>query len=163
MSTAAFVVEYALADRPAGTCSSTRPGLPGRPAAQRGRPHAGLLLAPAAAPLAGRLSDRVGRRPLLVGGAVALLVLTVPATVFVLGGDPDGLLLGFSLIGPALGMLVPSTFLAELFPTRLRSRDFSPVVGDAGPPAACEGCPDRASAAAGPAGRPGSTRRRHRQ
>ena len=89
----------------------------------------GLLLAAGVAPLAGRLSDQVGRRPLLVPGLVALLVLTVPVTGLLLRGDPGGLLLGYALIGLALGTLVPSTFLAELFPTRLRYSGLSLTYG----------------------------------
>jgi MFS transporter, MHS family, proline/betaine transporter len=89
----------------------------------------GLLLAAGTAPLAGRLSDRVGRRPLMVAGVVALVVLTVPLTALLLRGEPGGLLLGYSLIGLALGMLVPSTFLGELFPTRLRYSGLSLTYG----------------------------------
>jgi MFS transporter, MHS family, proline/betaine transporter len=89
----------------------------------------GLLVAAAAAPLAGRVSDRVGRRPLLLAGAVALLVLMVPVTALLLRGEPGGLVLGYSLIGLALGTLVPSTFLAELFPTRLRYSGLSLTYG----------------------------------
>jgi MHS family proline/betaine transporter-like MFS transporter len=37
--------------------------------------------------------------------------------------------LGYSLIGLALGTLVPSTFLAELFPTRLRYSGLSLTFG----------------------------------
>jgi MFS transporter, MHS family, proline/betaine transporter len=90
---------------------------------------AGLLLAAAAAVLAGRLSDRVGRRPLLLAGLFALLVLTVPVTALLQRGEPGGLLLGYSLLGLALGVLVPSTFLAELFPTRLRYSGLSLTYG----------------------------------
>jgi MFS transporter, MHS family, proline/betaine transporter len=90
---------------------------------------AGLLVAAATAPLAGRLSDRVGRRPLMVAGVVALLVLTVPLTALIRRGEPDGLLLGYALVGLALGVLVPPTFLAELFPTRLRYSGLSLTYG----------------------------------
>jgi MFS transporter, MHS family, proline/betaine transporter len=89
----------------------------------------GLLLAGGAAPLAGRLSDRVGRRPLMVAGILVLVVLTVPLTALIRRGEPGGLLLGYSLIGLALGMLVPSTFLGELFPTRLRYSGLSLTYG----------------------------------
>jgi MHS family proline/betaine transporter-like MFS transporter len=78
----------------------------------------GLLVAAGAAPLAGRVSDRIGRRPLLLTGLVALV-----------GGEPGGLLLGYAFIGLALGTLVPSTFLAELFPTRLRYSGLSLTFG----------------------------------
>jgi MHS family proline/betaine transporter-like MFS transporter len=80
----------------------------------------GLLVAAGAALLAGRVSDRMGRRQLLFTGVVALLVLMGPVTALLLRGEPRGLVLGYSLIGLALGTLVPSTFLAELFPTRQR-------------------------------------------
>jgi MFS transporter, MHS family, proline/betaine transporter len=89
----------------------------------------GLLLASGAALLAGWLSDRLGRRPLLTVGLVALLVLDVPVTRLLSRGEPDALLLGYSLIGLALGSLVPSTFLAELFPTRLRYSGLSITYG----------------------------------
>jgi MHS family proline/betaine transporter-like MFS transporter len=89
----------------------------------------GLLVAAGAAPLAGRISDRMGRRPLLLTGVVALLVLMGPVTRLLLRGEPRGLVLGYSLIGLALGTLVPSTFLAELFPTRLRYSGLSLTYG----------------------------------
>ena len=38
-------------------------------------------------------------------------------------------MLGYALIGLALGTLVPSTFLAELFPTRLRYSGLSLTYG----------------------------------
>jgi MFS transporter, MHS family, proline/betaine transporter len=103
----------------------------GRASLSRGLAAAlvGLLVAAGTAPLAGRLSDRIGRRPLLLAGVVALLALVVPVTALLLRGEPGGLVLGYSLIGLALGTLVPSTFLAELFPTRLRYSGLSLTYG----------------------------------
>jgi MHS family proline/betaine transporter-like MFS transporter len=83
---------------------------------------AGLALVAVAAPLLGRLSDRVGRRPLLVGGTLALLVGTLPAFLLVRGAGPLGLPLGYVLVGLPLSCLViVPPFLAELFPTPVRS------------------------------------------
>jgi MFS transporter, MHS family, proline/betaine transporter len=90
---------------------------------------AGLLAAACVAPVAGRISDRLGRRPVLLAGLVALLLLTVPAFSLARQGGTAGLLLGYTLVGLALGTLVPSSFLAELFPTRLRYSGLSLTYG----------------------------------
>jgi MHS family proline/betaine transporter-like MFS transporter len=89
----------------------------------------GLLAASAVPPLAGRVSDRVGRRPLLLAGLAALLLGTVPAFSLARRGDPGALLLAFPPVGVALAVLVPSAFLAELFPTRLRYSGLSLTYG----------------------------------
>ena len=83
---------------------------------------AGLALVAVAAPFLGRLSDRVGRRPLLVAGTLALLVVTLPAFLLIRGAGPLGLPLGYVLVGLPLSCLViVPPFLAELFPTPIRS------------------------------------------
>jgi len=56
-------------------------------------------------------------------------VFMLPMTALILRGGLGGLALGYSLIGLALGTLVPSTFLAELFPTRLRYSGLSLTYG----------------------------------
>ncbi len=81
----------------------------------------GLALAAGTAPLFGLLSDLVGRKPLLVAGVGALLVLTLPAYLLVRRAGPVGLPLAYVLIGLAMSCLVLPAFLAELFPTPLRS------------------------------------------
>ena len=60
---------------------------------------AGLGLVAIAAPFLGRLSDRVGRRPLLVAGTLALLVVTLPAFLLIRRAGPFGLPLGYVLVG----------------------------------------------------------------
>jgi MFS transporter, MHS family, proline/betaine transporter len=71
----------------------------------------------------------VGRHPVLLAGVVALLLLTVPAFSLARRGESGGLLLGYTLVGAALGTLVPSSFLAELFPTRPRYSGLSLTYG----------------------------------
>jgi hypothetical protein len=68
--------------------------------------------------------------------AVSGRLATTPVTqamVFVaiglLAGNRALGVVGYSLIGLALGTLVPSTFLAELFPTRLRYSGLSLTFG----------------------------------
>ena len=81
-----------------------------------------LLLAAALVPAYALLSDRIGRKPLLIGGTVALAIVAVPA--FLLIGS--GSLLG-AIVGQVLA-IVPGTAIsvavvvaqAELFPTQVR-------------------------------------------
>jgi MHS family proline/betaine transporter-like MFS transporter len=80
----------------------------------------GLVVVSTVAPGFGRISDRVGRRPVLITGVLALLLLTLPAFSLVQRGKTGGLLVAYSLMGLALGTFALSSFLAELFPTRLR-------------------------------------------
>jgi MHS family proline/betaine transporter-like MFS transporter len=67
----------------------------------------GLVAAAAVAPVAGRLSDRLGRRPLLLAGLAGLLLGTVPAFALARRGDTGALLLAFPPLGVALAILVP--------------------------------------------------------
>jgi MHS family proline/betaine transporter-like MFS transporter len=89
----------------------------------------GLLLAAILAPVFGRLSDRVGRRPVVVAGVLTLVFLTLPAFWLVQDGSTGKVVLGYTAIGIALGSLGLSTFLAELFPTRLRYSGLSLTYG----------------------------------
>jgi MHS family proline/betaine transporter-like MFS transporter len=89
----------------------------------------GLLLGAVAAPVAGRVSDRVGRRPVLLAGAVALLLVTMPAFWLIQRGAVGGLVFGYAVMGLVLGVVALSAFLAELFPTRLRYSGLSLTFG----------------------------------
>lgn len=73
-------------------------------------------------PLLGRLSDRVGRKPIMWVGAVGLIVLGIPMIMLVQTGSVPTVLLGLALMG---GLLIcfsatsPST-LPAVFPTEIR-------------------------------------------
>ena len=82
----------------------------------------GILFWSAFALMFGRLSDRFGRKPFLVGGAVALLALLYPAFRIDQEGTLPAIILGQTLfaiaVTPIIG-LVP-TVLSEFFPTAVR-------------------------------------------
>ncbi|MBC9715859.1 MFS transporter [Streptomyces sp. TRM66268-LWL] len=83
---------------------------------------AGLFVVALAVPFMGALSDRVGRKPLLIAGSAGMAVLAWPA--FWLLSVGNGLLAAVAMI--ALGLCLAafdgaiSAALAELFPTRVR-------------------------------------------
>jgi MHS family proline/betaine transporter-like MFS transporter len=111
--------------------------LPNQLVAERGVPLSralagallGLVVMVAAAPALGRLSDRVGRRPLLAAATIGLLGLTLPIHLLVRRGGPVGLPLGYLVLGAALGCFVLPSFLSELFPTRVRSSGLAITYG----------------------------------
>ncbi|UXY22115.1 MFS transporter [Streptomyces cynarae] len=75
-------------------------------------------------PLAGRLSDRIGRRPLLITFAVGSTLLTVPIMTLLKQADSFWPALGLALL--ALVVVTGYTSInacvkAELFPTRVRA------------------------------------------
>ncbi|GAA5165366.1 MULTISPECIES: MFS transporter [Amycolatopsis] len=82
-----------------------------------------LLFYSALCPVAGWLSDRIGRRPVYVGGALAHAVLAVPVLLLIGSGAPLPQLLGLCLFAlPQAGLNVMSSIvLVELFPARTRS------------------------------------------
>jgi MHS family proline/betaine transporter-like MFS transporter len=79
---------------------------------------ASLLVLPAS----GLLSDRVGRRPVLLVTAGALMLLAYPLMALMARGQPGGILaghVGLALLVAANGGLMPAT-MAELAPWRVR-------------------------------------------
>jgi MHS family proline/betaine transporter-like MFS transporter len=81
----------------------------------------GLVAAAVAAPLLGAVSDRLGRRPVMAAGTLALCALVVPAYFLATEGTSVLLLVADVLIGVALGAMVISAHLAECFPVTVRA------------------------------------------
>lgn len=94
-----------------------------------GTASAGLVVGSAVAPVFGGLSDRVGRRPVLIAGMLGLLVLAAPAFALITRGTGPSMLLGYVLVGLPLGSLALTAFLAELFPTPVRYSGLSLTYG----------------------------------
>jgi MHS family proline/betaine transporter-like MFS transporter len=73
-------------------------------------------------PLAGSLSDRIGRRTILVWGAGALMVLSWPLMGLMLRGSPGSIFagqVGLAVLVGANGAVLPAA-MAELAPWRVR-------------------------------------------
>lgn len=73
-------------------------------------------------PLIGRLSDRVGRKPILWVGAIGLIVFAFPSILLIRAQTGPSIFLGLLIMGLLLicfSATMPST-LPSLFPTRVR-------------------------------------------
>lgn len=72
-------------------------------------------------PLAGMLSDRVGRKPVIIGASIAFIFLSFPVFILLSWGGlfavAAQIILGFMLAGND-GVL--ATFISETFPTNIR-------------------------------------------
>ena len=89
---------------------------------------AGNLIATAAycvgVPLFAWLSDRIGRKPFLIGSAACFLLFTYPLLSMLVGSVSFGTYLFVAIVGAlflSLNNGVIGTIFAELFPTRVRS------------------------------------------
>ena len=74
-------------------------------------------------PVIGRISDRVGRRPVVLTGCVAMVVLSFPSVMLIRGDSATSVFGGLMLMGLMLAMFsatLPST-LPALFPTHIRA------------------------------------------
>ncbi|MBE7188230.1 MFS transporter [Jatrophihabitans endophyticus] len=78
-------------------------------------------------PLVGLLSDRIGRKPIIVTGSVSLVVLGLPMVLLVRLGSVVGIFFGLLIMGLTLILFsasMPST-LPSLFPTKVRGAGLS--------------------------------------
>lgn len=84
----------------------------------------GLVLLVIAIPVMGRLSDRIGRKPLLIGCCLAFVILTYPLFTFMLSGTT---MAGVIVVQLVFGLMIAMfsgpgpAAIAEIFPTHNRS------------------------------------------
>jgi len=72
--------------------------------------------------LAGRLSDAIGRKPVMLAGCVGLLLLSIPALSLIRVGTVPSVFAGMMILGALLSTftgVMPSS-LPALFPTKIR-------------------------------------------
>jgi MHS family proline/betaine transporter-like MFS transporter len=81
-----------------------------------------MLVMLVAIPLVGRLSDRLGRRPILAAACLGYLVLSVPALWLLQRGSWSAILAGLLLLGLCQTLFIGTTpsALPEMFPTSHR-------------------------------------------
>jgi MFS transporter, MHS family, proline/betaine transporter len=90
---------------------------------------AALVATAVSAVVLGRASDRVGRRPVVLGSCAALVVLAVPATVVATRGPLLGLVLAQVMVGMAVAGVLSVAMLGEAFPAPVRSTGVALTAG----------------------------------
>ncbi len=89
----------------------------------------GLVSTAAAAVALGRLSDRVGRRPVVLGSTLVLVVSAAPLSMAAHSGSLLALTLAEIVAGGAVGGVLSVSMLAEMFPARLRATGLGLTAG----------------------------------
>lgn len=86
-----------------------------------------LVSAIIALPIAGSLSDRVGRKPVIIGTCIAYIVLAYPIFMLFTSNNVALALVGQVVFGVIFGFYAsaPFAFMAEMFPTRVRVSAYS--------------------------------------
>jgi MHS family proline/betaine transporter-like MFS transporter len=82
----------------------------------------GLLVIAVLVPFMGLLSDRIGRKPVMIAGCAGFILLTYPALMLMGGGNFIGATVAMILLGVFMAAYdgASSAAMAELFPTNIR-------------------------------------------
>ena len=89
----------------------------------------GVVASGGAAPLLVRLSDRIGRRRLLLAATSGLCALAMPAYALATGGSAFTLVVADVAVGVMLGGLVLTAYVAERFSVRVRASGVGMTLG----------------------------------
>ena len=89
----------------------------------------GLMVTAASALVLGRVSDRFGRRPIVLISTIAIGVLAVPMYVLAERGDTIGLIVADSAIGVCVGGALSVSMVAEMFSTPVRAAGVAMTAG----------------------------------
>jgi len=89
----------------------------------------GLLTGGCAALVWGRLSDRVGRRPVALTASTVLAILAIPLAVAADRGGLLGLTVAVLLMGVVVGAMLSMALVAEMFAARIRATGMALTVG----------------------------------
>jgi MFS transporter, MHS family, proline/betaine transporter len=86
-----------------------------------------LVVAMALIPPLGSLSDRVGRKPVLIASCIGFVILTYPLFLLMNSGTLTAAVLAHVALGALLAVYLSTTIaaLTELFPTKVRYGGFS--------------------------------------
>ena len=90
---------------------------------------AALSVTAVAALALGRLSDRIGRRPVVIGSCAVLVIVAMPAAAVASRGSLLGLALAQVMIGSAVAGVLSVAMVAEAFPASVRSSGFALTAG----------------------------------
>lgn len=88
-----------------------------------------LCLAAGAAVILGRVADRVGRRPVAITAATALLLAAAPMSWLATRGSVLGMFVAQLVIAAAVAGVLAVAMVGELFPAPLRSTGFALSAG----------------------------------
>lgn len=90
---------------------------------------AGLVVTAVSAVVLGRVSDRFGRRPIVLVSTTVLLVTAIPTYFLADAGSTSGLVIASSVVGACVGGTLSVAMVAEMFPTPVRAAGIAMTAG----------------------------------